>query len=40
MISKEKPNNHPIHVVHTNLEYFIFYNDNNSVDLEIQIEEV
>jgi hypothetical protein len=37
--SKEKPNNHPIHVVHTDLESFILYNDNSPVDIDSQLVE-
>lgn len=32
--SKEKPNNHPINVVHTYLESFILYNDSGLNDVE------
>lgn len=44
--SKEKSNNHPIHVVHIDLESFILYNynsslfDNSLVYLESHIEEI
>jgi len=41
MISiKEKPNNHPIHVVHTDLEYFILYSRMNPVDDDSQLVEI
>ena len=35
--SKERPNNHPIHVVHIDLESFILYSDLNSIDDDSQI---
>ena len=37
--SKDKPKNHPIHFVHTDLESFILYNDNGIDDLDIQLVE-
>ena len=37
--SREKPNNHPIHDVHTYLEFFIFFNDEFSPSSEFLIEE-
>lgn len=41
MISrKEKPNNHPIHTVHTDLESFILYSDMNPVDDDSQLLEI
>lgn len=38
--SKEKPINHPIHVVHTDLDSFILYSDMISIDDESQIVEI
>ena len=38
--TKERPNNHPIYVVHTNLESFIFFNDSGMNDVDSQILEV
>jgi len=38
--SKEKPTNHPIHVVHTNIDFFILYSEMNSVDDDSQLEEI
>lgn len=38
--SKEKPINHPIHVVHTDLDSFIMFSDMNFVDDESQLVEI
>ena len=38
--SKEKPINHPINDVHTDLDSFILYSDMNSVDDEIHLVEI
>lgn len=38
--SKEKPINHPINVVHTNLESFVFYTNSGLNDVDIQLVEV
>ena len=38
--NKEKPNNHPINVVHTYLEYFIFFNDSGLNDVDSELVEV
>lgn len=38
--SKERPNNHPIHVVHTYLESFILFNDNGLNYDDIHLVEV
>ena len=38
--SKEKPLNHPINVVHTNLELFVLYSDSGLNDVNIQIVKV
>ena len=38
--SKERPNNHPMHVVHTDLESFILYNDMSLVDDDSHIVEI
>jgi len=38
--SKEKPVNHPINVVHTDLESFVLYSDSILNDVDIQIVEV
>lgn len=38
--SKEKPLNHPINYVHTDLEYFVLYSDSNFNDVNIQLVEV
>jgi len=38
--SKERPNNHPIHAIHTKLESFILYNDMSPVDDDNQIVEI
>ena len=37
--SREKPNNHPIHVFHMDLESFILFNDQFSTSSKILIEE-
>jgi len=37
---KEKPINHLINVVHTNLESFVFYTDSGLNDVDIQLLEV
>ena len=37
--SREKHNNHPIHVVHMDLESFILFNDECSTSSEILMEE-
>ena len=38
--NKERPNNHPINVVHTDLESFILYNDSGLNDIDCQIVEL
>lgn len=38
--SKEKPKNHPINVVHTDLESFILYNDSGLIDVDNQPVEI
>eukprot|EP00253_Pinus_taeda_P031171 PITA_31171 len=38
--NKDKPNNHPINVVHTNLESFILYNDSGLNDVDSQLMEI
>lgn len=38
--SKERPNNHPINVVHTNLESFILYSDSGLNDVDSQLVEI
>ena len=38
--SKERPNNHPINVVHTDLESFIFFNYSGLNDVDSQLVEV
>jgi len=38
--SKEKPLNHPINVVHTDLESFILYSDSGLNDIDSQLVEV
>lgn len=38
--SKEKPINHPIHVVHIDLDSFILFSDMNSIDDESQLVEI
>lgn len=38
--SKEKPINHPIHVVHIDLDSFILFTDINLVDDESQLVEI
>lgn len=38
--SKEKPVNHPIHAVHTDLDSFIMFSDMDSVDDESQLVEI
>lgn len=38
--SKEKPINHPINVVHTDLDSFILYSDIKSVDDESQFVDI
>ena len=41
MISRnERPNNHPIHIVHTNLESLFFYSDMSPVDDDSQIVQI
>lgn len=37
--SKEKPNNHPIHIVHTDLESLILFNDSSLIDVDSQLVE-
>ena len=37
---KEKPNNHPINVVHRNLESFILFNDSILNDVDTELVEV
>lgn len=37
---KEKPNNHPINVVHRDLESFILYNDIGLNDVDSQLVEI
>jgi len=38
--SKERPNNHPINVVHTDLESFILYNDSGLNNVDSQLVEI
>lgn len=38
--SKEKLVNHPLHVVHTNLDSFIMFSDMDSIDYESQLVEI
>ena len=38
--SKEKPLDHPIHAIHTHLDYLILYSDMNLVDDESQLVEI
>lgn len=38
--SKEKPHNHPINVLHTNLESFVLYLDSGLNDIDSQLVEV
>lgn len=38
--SKEKPNNHPINFVHTDLESFILFNDSVLKDVDSQLVDV
>lgn len=38
--SKDKPNNHPINVVHIDLESFILYNDSGLNDVDSQLMEI
>lgn len=37
--SKEKPNNHPIHSIHIDLESFILFNDDSLIDVDSQLVE-
>ena len=38
--SKEKPINHPINYVHTDLESFVFYSDSfNEIDSQLVVED-
>ena len=36
---KEKPNNHPIHFVHTDLDSLILFNDDSPIDVDSQLVE-
>ena len=38
--SKERPNNHPINSIHTDLESFILFNDSGLNDVDSQLVEV
>ena len=38
--NKERPNNHPINIVHTYLESFILYNDYGLNDVDCQLVEI
>ena len=38
--NKEKPNNHPMNDVHTDLESFILFNDSGLNDVDSQLVEV